>query len=93
VPPSRTSTPSGDDIGVENGDDIGVETNTTKITSAISAEPNATQSRLAEITGLSTRTVSREIKSLRESGILHRIGSDRKGYWERVKGGRDGDDA
>jgi predicted HTH transcriptional regulator len=31
---------------------------------------------------LSIRTVSREIKSLRDSAVIRRIGSDRSGYWE-----------
>jgi ATP-dependent DNA helicase RecG len=84
----KVFTPSGDDIGVvgvENGDDAGVETKIGEILNAISAEPRATQKRLAELTGLSTRTVSRAIKELRDAGILRRVGSDRAGRWEIVK--------
>jgi predicted HTH transcriptional regulator len=77
----KISTP----VGVENGDDIGVETKIDKILNAISIEPRATQKRLAELTGLSTRTVSREIKELRDADVLRRVGSDRSGHWEIVK--------
>jgi len=77
----KISTP----LGVDVGDDVGVENNIEKILSAISAEPNATQKRLSEITGLSTRTVSREIKGLRDTGIIKRVGSDRLGFWEIIE--------
>jgi predicted HTH transcriptional regulator len=82
----KVSTPSGDDDGVENGDDNGAENgadkNTELILSAILENSKITQKDISEKTGLSTRTVSREIKSLRDSGIIRRIGSDRSGYWE-----------
>lgn len=81
----KTSTPFGNDVVVENGDDNGVKNNIDKILNAISAEPKATQKRIAEVTGLSTRTISREIKELRDTGVILRIGSDRLGYWEIVK--------
>ncbi|MGL4209061.1 MAG: helix-turn-helix domain-containing protein [Candidatus Adiutrix sp.] len=44
-----------------------------------------TQKRLASETDLSIRTVARELKRLRDAGIIRRIGSDRAGYWEIVK--------
>jgi predicted HTH transcriptional regulator len=72
-------------ISTPFGDDVGVETKINKILNAISAEPRAIQKRLAELTGLSTRTVSREIKELRDAGVLRRVGSDRAGHWEIVK--------
>ena len=79
----KISTPIGDGVGVENGDDNGIESTINKIIHAISADPRATQKRLAEVTGLSTRTISREIKRLRDAGVIRRIGSDRSGYWEK----------
>jgi ATP-dependent DNA helicase RecG len=78
----KVSTPSGDDVGVENGDDNGVDENTNLILSVIADNSKITQKDISAKTGLSTRTVSREIKSLRDSGIIRRIGSDRSGYWE-----------
>jgi len=74
----KTSTPNGDDVGVDNG----AESNANKILGVIAEEPQITQRNLATKTGLSMRTVSREIKELRDSGVIRRIGSDRSGYWE-----------
>ena len=75
---------NGVDKGVDNGD-YGVECNAEKIINAISEDPGITQNNLAMKTGLSIRTVSREIKELRDAGIIRRIGSDRSGYWEIVE--------
>ncbi|MDR1439452.1 MAG: winged helix-turn-helix transcriptional regulator [Clostridiales bacterium] len=76
----KVSTPSGDDVGVDNGADKNVEL----ILNAIVGNSGITQKDIATKTGLSTRTVSREIKSLRDSGAIRRIGSDRSGYWEII---------
>ena len=81
----KASTPTGNDVGVEDGDDIGIENNADKIMNVISKEPKATQKRLAEATKLSTRTISREIKRLRDRGIIRRSGSDRNGFWEIIE--------
>ncbi|MBS3901593.1 MAG: putative DNA binding domain-containing protein [Dethiobacter sp.] len=78
---AKLSTPHGDKVGVDNGD----ENNVTLILNAISEDPKITQKNIAIKTGLSTRTVSREIRELRDTGVIRRIGSDRSGYWEIVK--------
>ena len=75
---SATSSPHGGDVGDDNGE----ENNADKILNAISIEPKASQKRLSEVTGLSTRTISRVIRSLRDNGVIRRVGSDRQGYWE-----------
>ncbi|MDR2734708.1 MAG: winged helix-turn-helix transcriptional regulator [Spirochaetota bacterium] len=69
-------------VSAPNGDDIGAENSAEKILNVIAKEPKITQKNLAAKTGLSTRTVSREVKELRNSGVIRRIGSDRSGYWE-----------
>lgn len=38
-------------------------------------------SELAEMLDISRKTVSIKLKNLREKGIIERVGSDRKGYW------------
>ena len=58
-----------------NGDDM-------KNLLLLEKEPDITAKKLSEKTGFSTRKISRIIKSLRESGRIIRIGSDRKGHWE-----------
>ena len=44
--------------------------------------PAITAVFLAEKTGFSTRKISRIIKELRVNGLIVRVGSARKGYWE-----------
>ncbi|MDD4730207.1 MAG: winged helix-turn-helix domain-containing protein [Dysgonamonadaceae bacterium] len=78
---AKLSTPHGDEVGVDNG----YENNVNLILNAISEDPKITQKNIAIKTGLSTRTVSREIRELRDTGVIRRIGSDRLGYWEIVK--------
>ena len=48
-------------------------------------QPGITAKKISEKTGFSTRKVSRIIKKLRESKIIERIGSTKKGYWKVVK--------
>ena len=36
---------------------------------------------LAEMLGISRKTVSIKLKNLKDKGIVERVGSDRKGYW------------
>lgn len=79
------SAPHGDEVGVDNGDDRGVDNNISLILNAIAEEPNITQKNMSIKTGLSIRTVSREIRKLRDSGVIRRVGSDRAGYWEIVR--------
>ncbi|MDR1111960.1 MAG: putative DNA binding domain-containing protein [Deltaproteobacteria bacterium] len=75
----------GVDPGVDPGVDVGKENNVGKILNAIFTEPKATQKKISEMTGLSTRTISRVIKELRDTGAIGRVGSDRSGYWEITK--------
>ncbi|GHV40717.1 hypothetical protein FACS1894187_21890 [Synergistales bacterium] len=75
------SAPNGDDVGIDNG----IEDSINKILNAIVAEPEITQKRLSIATGLSVRTVAREIKNLRVGGVIRRVGSGRSGYWEIIK--------
>jgi ATP-dependent DNA helicase RecG len=77
----KVSTPRGDNVGVDDG----VEKNVDLILNALSEEPGITQKEIVIKTGLSARTVSREMKKLRDTGIIRRIGSARSGYWEITK--------
>lgn len=45
-------------------------------------DPAYTYSVLAEILGMSRKSISTKIKSLKEKGLIRRVGSDTKGYWE-----------
>ena len=43
---------------------------------------NITLSQLAEITSKHRVTIARNIKALREAGLIERVGSDKSGYWQ-----------
>ena len=45
------------------------------------ADPYVTADELAELLGVSRRTVLRAIAKLRESGRITRVGSDKTGHW------------
>ena len=45
-------------------------------------DPAFTYTVLAEKPGVSCKTISARIQSLKQKGILQRVGSDTKGYWK-----------
>lgn len=54
----------------------------TEIAGLLREQPEMTINTLSEILGVSTRTVERHLKGLREKGLVERIGSDKCGYWK-----------
>lgn len=48
-------------------------------------DKNITQKELVEKTGMSLRTIKRNIKELKEKGYIERIGSKKTGYWKVIK--------
>lgn len=46
---------------------------------------NAIKDEVIKQTGLSSRTIDRIIKSLKEKELLRRVGSNKNGYWEVLK--------
>ena len=53
-----------------------------KLLALLIEDPAYTYATLAQKLGVSRKTISLKIKSLKEKGILQRIGSDTKGYWK-----------
>ena len=53
--------------------------------SLIEKDNTITADKLAEQLGVSVRTVKRELKRLKDSGQIERIGSDKTGKWKIVK--------
>lgn|GEM_PF-2248185 len=53
-----------------------------EIIAALGENNQLSAKQLAEITKISSRAVEKNIKKLREIGVLTRIGSPRKGYWK-----------
>ena len=59
-----------------------VTENEAKVLSLLAEDPAYTSTILAEKLGISRKTVSNRLKALKEKGVIHRVGSDTKGYWE-----------
>lgn len=70
---------TGDEAGGDNGDETGDDI---KILKILKEQPEITAKGLSVRSFLSTRTISRIMKELRENGKITRVGSDRKGYWQ-----------
>ena len=67
----------------ENGIENGIENeDERKIFSILVETPDITAKKMSEHTGFSVRKINRIMKGLKEKGIIVRVGSDRKGYWE-----------
>ncbi len=56
-----------------------------KIVENISANPAITIPELAEIIGVSERTIERHLQKLQRDGLLKRVGPDKGGHWIVVK--------
>ena len=56
-----------------------------KILELISASPSITISEIADRLGMTKRGVDKNIKRLKEQGIIHRVGPDKGGHWEVVE--------
>lgn len=52
------------------------------ILTLLDENPSYTYAVLSEKTGMSRKTIAARIKSLKEKGIIKRIGSDYRGHWE-----------
>ena len=52
------------------------------ILDAFKSNPRATIKEVAKMAGVTSRTIDREVESLKMEGRLKRVGSSRSGYWE-----------
>lgn len=62
--------------------EITQETTQEKIVSLIKQQPNITQEELAIQMGMTRDGIAYHIKSLKENGVIERIGSTKKGTWK-----------
>ena len=63
---------------------VKVTVNQQKILDVIKENPFVTQEELAQIIGLSRKSIIQNMKKLQENGLLKRIGADKNGHWEIV---------
>ena len=63
---------------------VKVTVNQQKILDVIKENPFVTQEELAQIIGLSRKSIIQNMKKLQENGLLKRIGADKNGRWEVV---------
>lgn len=59
-----------------------ISSNEYKLLNYLIEDPGYTVSQLSDKLGVSRKTISTYQKKLKTSGIIRRVGSDRKGYWE-----------
>ncbi len=73
----------GSENGSENGSDIitNLTDNEKLVYKVIASNPEITRQKIIETLGLSIRTLDRIIRSLKDKGVIKRIGSDRGGHW------------
>lgn len=64
---------------------VKVTVNQHKILDVIKENPFVTQEELAQIIGLSRKSIIQNMKKLQENGLLKRVGADKNGRWEVLK--------
>ncbi len=57
-----------------------------KILRFVAEDPKVTIADLARLTGLTTRSIERNLKTLQAQGLVHRVGPDKGGYWKNGQG-------
>ncbi|MEN8122277.1 MAG: winged helix-turn-helix transcriptional regulator [Bacteroidota bacterium] len=62
----------------------GSEKSSEKVIKLIKENPKISAQALGLIIGISARAVEKHLASLKKSGVLKHIGSDKSGYWEIV---------
>ncbi|MBO7541710.1 MAG: winged helix-turn-helix transcriptional regulator [Bacteroidales bacterium] len=71
---------SGGDVHTQKG----VEKSVEKIIRAIKENPQITVKELTTLIGLSRRGVEKNIKNLKQKGIIRRVGPDKGDHWEVI---------
>ena len=73
----------GENVGVNNKN-VGVKLNKTqnKIVELISNNQHCTIEEMAKYANVETRTIERNLKTLKEKNVVERIGADKNGHWK-----------
>jgi ATP-dependent DNA helicase RecG len=73
------------DKGSQASSQRGSQTSSQRIISIMRKNSATTIEKLAKDLGISSRAIKKHIKSLREQGIIKRVGHDFGGHWEVIK--------
>ena len=65
----------------------GLVENQGKMVRLIHRDPHISKKKMAEIIGISTTAVDKNIETLKKKGLIIRIGNAKSGYWE-IKNGK-----
>ena len=76
---------AGGEKSKEKGREKGREKSREKIIAALKQTPHITMSDLAALIGISAKGVEKNIKILRDQGIIRRVGPDKGGHWEVIE--------
>ena len=85
--PTDHDDPTDKEFGVKFGAKFGVKfgikfsVNEKKLLLLLNEAPGMSAQDIAEIVGISKRGVEKQLKKLKEAGVLKRQGSDKAGYW------------
>lgn len=55
------------------------------ILNAMQQDPKVSAAKIAIQLGVSSRSVEKHIRNMREKGIIRRIGPDKGGFWEIIE--------
>ena len=56
-----------------------------KILDLVKMDPYISKKELSDKIGISTTAIDKNIKTLKQKGLLKRIGPDKGGYWKTLK--------
>ena len=75
----------GSEKSSERSSERSSEKSSEKILDLIKNKPTISAAEIAMEIDMSARGVEKQIRKLREAGIIKRIGADRGGYWEIIE--------
>ena len=89
--PSDNNNPTDKEFGVKFGVKFGIKfgikfsVNEKKLLLLLNETPGMSAQEIAEQVGITKRGVEKQLKKLKEAGIIKRQGSDKTGYWIIIK--------
>lgn len=72
------------DVGTNVGTNVGINIgeNERKLLSIIAHSPQATAREMADILGVTSRQCERVLATMKQKGVIARIGANKGGYWK-----------